>query len=68
MKYIKTVKMATCSEDFYCGDDFDAVLAIFSSYRYDANTTEAVEKISEDENDYQKCSLCVIVCLAISYL
>ena len=47
MKYIKTVKTATCSEDFYCGDDFDAVLAIFSSYRYDANTTEAVEKISK---------------------
>ena len=30
--------MAACSEDFLCGDDFDAVLVILSSYRYGAKT------------------------------
>ena len=29
--------MAACSEDFFCGDDFDAFLAIFCSYGYGAN-------------------------------
>ena len=58
--------MALSSEDFLCEDDFEvAILAIFCSYRYGANVSEAVEKITTDEKDYQiKCSLCVIVCIA----
>ena len=36
--------MAACSERFPCGDDFDAVLAIFCSYHYAATASETVEK------------------------
>ena len=35
-----------------------ADLAIFCSYGYGANASEAVEKIATDENDYRKWSLC----------
>ena len=38
-----------CSKDFLCGYDFDDVLAIFCSYRYSVNASEAVEKIATDE-------------------
>ena len=51
--------MAACSEDFLCGNDFDAVSAIFRSYRYGANAPETVEKIAIGEQDYYRCSLCV---------
>ena len=56
-KYIKTAKMAACSEDFPCGDDFDAASVIFRSYE---NASKAVEKIATNEKYYDKCSLCVI--------
>ena len=59
--------MAAWSGDFLCGDDFDAVLAIFRSYRHSGNACEAVENIATDEKDYHKTSLCVIVCIAIPY-
>ena len=59
--------MAACSEDFLCGDDFDAVLFIFCSYCYSANASEAVEKITTYEKDYRKWSLCVIVWIATAY-
>ena len=62
-KYIKTVKMAACSEDFRYGNDFDAILAIFCSYRYDANATEGVKMIATDE----KFFLCVRICIATAY-
>ena len=39
----------------------------FSSYCYSANASKAVEKIAADEKDYQKCSLCFIVCAATLY-
>ena len=55
--------MAPCIENFLCGDDFDAVLANFRSYRYGANAFEAVEKIVTGERNYRKCSFCVQVCL-----
>ena len=48
------------------GDEFNVVWAIFCSYHYDANTTEAVEKIATEENDCFKYSFCVIVCIATS--
>ena len=41
------------------GDDFDGFIVIFRSYRYDANASEAVEKIATDETYYHKCSLYV---------
>ena len=59
--------MAACSDDFYCGDDFDAALAIFRFYRYGVNVSEAVQKIATDEKVYHKCSLYLIVCIAIAY-
>ena len=60
--------MIACSEDFHCGDDFDAVLALFRSSGYGENISEVVGKITTDEEkDYHKCSLCVIVCIAIAY-
>ena len=54
--------MAAFREDFFSGDYFEASLAIFCCYDYGANASEAVEKIATDENDYHKCSLCIIVC------
>ena len=59
--------MAVCSEDFPCGDNFDAALAIFRSDYYDANASEAVEKIAANEKVYHKCSPCVIVWIATAY-
>ena len=56
-KYIKTAKMAACSEDFLCGDDFNAASVIFRSYE---NASKAVEKIATNEKYYDKCSLGVI--------
>ena len=55
--------MAACSEDFHYGNDFDADLAIFCSYRYDANATEGVKMIATDE----KFSLYVRICIATAY-
>ena len=65
-KYIKAAKIAASSEDSLCGDELDSVLAIFNSYRYRENALEVVEKITKDEKDYRKCSLCAIVCIAHS--
>ena len=60
--------MAASSEDcIFFGDDFDGVLAIFLSYRYEANASEAVGKIATDENYYHKCSMYVIICIATTY-
>ena len=64
----KQRKMAAFREDFLSEDEFEAVLATFCCYDYGANASEAVEKIATDQNDYHKCSLCVIVCcIAKSY-
>ena len=51
--------MAACSEDFHYRDEFDAVLVILCSYRYDANVFEEVQKNAQDEKKYLKCSLCI---------
>ena len=53
-------KIYVYSEKFLSWDDFQDVLAIFCSYDYRANSSEAIEKIATDEKDYHKCSLCVI--------
>ena len=49
--------MAAFREDFFRADDFEALLPIFCSYDYGGNTSDASEKISTDEKDYQKCAL-----------
>ena len=54
--------MTTVGEDSISGDDFEAVLAIFSCYGYGSNAFKAVEEITTNEKDNRKCSLCVIVC------
>ena len=38
--------MAICCENFLYGNDFDAVLVIPRSYRFDANAFKPVEKIA----------------------
>ena len=43
-------------------NNFEAVLGTLYFQNYGANTSEAVEKIAIRQNDYDKCSLCVIVC------
>lgn len=48
-------KMAACSKDFLCRDNFDATLVIFQCHDYSTNVYEAVAKIVLDENDYRKC-------------
>ena len=45
---------------------FDALLVISLSYNYDANGSEAVEKIVTDGKDH-KCSLYVPVCIVTAY-
>ena len=40
--------MAASSEDFVSEDDFEAILTTFCCYDNDANSSEAVEKISTD--------------------
>ena len=40
---------------------FETVLLTFCCYDYGSHAFEAVEKISTDQKDYHKCSLCVIV-------
>ena len=58
----KQQNMTTVGEDSISGDDFEAVLAIFSCYGYGSNAFKAVEEITTNEKDNRKCSLCVIVC------
>ena len=67
MKYITTAIMATWSENFHCGDDFDDAITIFCSHCYSQIACEAVKKITTDEDDYQKCTLHVIVCTTTTY-
>ena len=54
--------MTVFSKEFVSESDFEAVLASFCCYDYDVNASEAVEKITVDQKDYQKFSLCVIAC------
>lgn len=45
----------------------EMTLMLFFSYDYGANVFEAVEKITTYENNYHKCSLCVIVWIATAH-
>ena len=55
-------KMASFSEDFVSGGDFEAGLAISCCYDYSVYASDAVENIATDKKGYHKCSLCVILC------
>ena len=47
--------------NFPSWNEFENVLTILDCYDYGENKSDAAEKIAIDENDYHKCSLCVIV-------
>ena len=49
-------------EETLSENDFEAVLATFCCCDYDANASEAVQKIATDQKDYCKRSSCVTVC------
>ena len=53
-------------EEFLSENKFEAILATFCCYDYDANATEAVQKFAADQKDYHKCSSCVIVCWIVN--
>ena len=48
--------------ELFSENDFETVLVTFCCYDYDANASEAVQKIATDQKDYHKCSSCVIAC------
>ena len=54
--------MASFSENFLSGGDFEAGLTIFCCYDYSVYASDAVENIATDKIRYHKCSLCVILC------
>ena len=66
-EYIKTAKMAACSDGFLYGDDFVVTLAIFCSYGYSTNASESVQKITTDEKVFHKYFVSVIVFLTTTY-
>ena len=49
-------------EKFLSENDFEAVLVTICCYDNGASASEAVQMIATDQNDYHKCSLCVIAC------
>ena len=60
-EYIKTAKNGGFSGKLLSENDFEVILATFS-YVHGANASEAVQKIATDQNEYRKCSSCVIIC------
>ena len=55
--------MAAFSEEFLTENYFEAILASFCCYG--ANSSMANEKIVMDQINYNKCSLCFIVCCIV---
>ena len=43
-------------------NDFETVLATFCCYDHGSKDFEAVQKITTDQKEYRKSSLCVIIC------
>ena len=56
--YIKTAKNGGFCEELLSDNNFEAVLATFCGCNYNANASEAGQKIATDH----KCSSCVIIC------
>ena len=48
--------MTAFSEDFISENDLETVLVTLCCYDYGANSSEAVEKIATDKEDYHKSS------------
>ena len=49
-------------EELRCENDFEAVLATFCCYDHGAKASKAVQKIAADQQEYRKCSSCLIIC------
>ena len=60
--YIETAKNSDFCERLLYENDFEAVLAAFCCYDHGAKASEAVQMIATDQNEYRKCSSCVIIC------
>ena len=52
--------MTSFSDEILSKNDFETVLVTFCCYDYGVKTSKG--KITKDQKDSQKCSLCVIVC------
>ena len=52
--------MTSFSDEILSKNDFETVLVTFCCYDYGVKTSKG--KITTDQKDSQKCSLCVIVC------
>ena len=48
-------------EEFLSENDFETVLAILVFYDHGVKASEAVQKITADQKEYRKCSLCIII-------
>ena len=58
----QTNKKQWVCEELLSENDFEAVLAAFCCYDYGTYTSETVETIATDQNDYRKWFSCGIVC------
>ena len=57
-----TSKNGSFCEELPSENDFEAVLATSCCYDYDTNTSEAVQKIATDQNEYHKCPSGFMIC------
>ena len=60
--YIKTAKNGHFCEELLSENDFEAVLATLCCYDHGAKASKGVQKIAIDQEEYCKCSSCVIIC------
>ena len=56
------MKNGNCCEELFGENDIEAVLATFCCYDHGVKASEAVEKIVKNQEEYRKCSSCVIIC------
>ena len=60
-EYIKKEENGSFCEELLGKNDFEAILATFCCDEYGPNPSEAVQKISADKKNYQKCSWCFVL-------
>ena len=60
--YIKTEKNGGFCEGLLSENSFEGVLTTFCCYEYDANASEAVQRIATDQKEYRSCSSYVTIC------
>ena len=57
----QSTKNVNVCEELLSENHFEAVLPTFCYYEHGAKASEAVQKISTNQKEYHKCSLCVII-------